>query len=299
MIKFSVNLREFYVILSDTSIPAMNLFTVGTKRDSEKWPARDRRKDEEKFDIVNFELFNPYIVIKVLSGITTLSTLLEKAKKEQEFVTYKGLTIKRLLIKTSIKYYEMIIKIFIGEQLIKRLELSSDFKSVLSYDSDLYSDNWIDAAGMFISKKEYDKIQELIKSDSISDLDMLLEEFKKVNETYSEAAWCWTAKLIEERLKVKITDLSKEQLTQIISDWKENRIKLNNMILKDAEKEFDQFSKIGFGIDGDSETQEKDFLNVRGKFDENKFVIGLKKDSESVSKKADEIIPKLNRFEMN
>lgn len=279
--------------------PAMNLFTVGTKRDSEKWPARDRRKDEEKFDIVNFELFNPYIVIKVLSGITTLSTLLEKAKKEQEFVTYKGLTIKRLLIKTSIKYYEMIIKIFIGEQLIKRLELSSDFKSVLSYDSDLYSDNWIDAAGMFISKKEYDKIQELIKSDSISDLDMLLEEFKKVNETYSEASWSWTAKLIEERLKVKITDLSKEQLTQIISDWKENRIKLNNMILKDAEKEFDQFSKIGFGIDGDSETQEKDFLNVRGKFDENKFVIGLKKDSESVSKKADEIIPKLNRFEMN
>jgi NDP-sugar pyrophosphorylase family protein len=279
--------------------PAMNLFTVGTKRDSEKWPARDRRKDEEKFDIVNFELFNPYIVIKVLSGITTLSTLLEKARKEQEFVSYKGLAIKRLLIKTCIKYYEMIIKIFIGEQFIKRLELSSDFKSALSYDSDLYSDNWIDAAGMFISKKDYDKIQELIKSDSISDLDMLLEEFNKVNETYSEAAWCWTAKLIEERFKVKITDLSKEHLTQIISDWKENRIKLNNMTLKDAEKEFDQFSKIGFGIDGDSETQEKDFVNVRGKFDENKFVIGLKKDSESVSKKADEIIKKLNSFEMN
>jgi hypothetical protein len=193
----------------------------------------------------------------------------------------------------------MIIKIFIGEQFIKRLELSSDFKSALSYDSDLYSDNWIDAAGMFISKKDYDKIQELIKSDSISDLDMLLEEFNKVNETYSEAAWCWTAKLIEERFKVKITDLSKEHLTQIISDWKENRIKLNNMTLKDAEKEFDQFSKIGFGIDGDSETQEKDFVNVRGKFDENKFVIGLKKDSESVSKKADEIIKKLNSFEMN
>jgi len=28
--------------------PAMNLFTVGTRRDSEKWPGRDRRKDAEK-----------------------------------------------------------------------------------------------------------------------------------------------------------------------------------------------------------------------------------------------------------
>lgn len=273
--------------------PAMNLFTVGTKRDSEKWPARDRRKDGKKFDIVNFELFNPYIVGKVLTGINTLSNLLEKAKKEQEFVNYKGLVIKRLLIKTCIKYYEMVVRIFIGEQLLKRLELSSDIKSALSYNSELHSDKWIDASGMILSQKEFDKIQELIKSDSISDLDSLLEEFKRVNESYSEAAWCWTTKLIEERFKVRITDLSREHLIQIISDWKDNRVKLNNMILKDAEKEFDQLSKIGFGIDGDSETQEKDFENVRGKFDENKFVIGLKEDSESVSKKADDIIAAL------
>lgn len=274
-------------------VPAMNLFTVGTKRDSEKWPARDRRKDLEKFDIINFDLFNPYIVNKVLTGINVLSNLLEKAKAEQNIVTYKGLSIKRLLIKNCIKYYEMILKIFIGNQLIKRLELFSDVKQALSYNPELFSQQWIDAAGMFISKKDYDNIIELIKSDSISDVVKLLEEFKSVNETYSESVWSWTAKLIEDRFGIKVSELTKDNLTQIISDWKDNSIKLNNLILKDAEKEFVQNSRIGFGIDGDIETQTKDFDNVRGKFDENKFVIELKQNSESISQKAEKIISEL------
>ena len=44
--------------------PAMNLFTVGTRRDVDKWPARDRRKDPDKLDLIHFDLFNPYIVGK-------------------------------------------------------------------------------------------------------------------------------------------------------------------------------------------------------------------------------------------
>jgi hypothetical protein len=30
----------------------MNLFKVGTKRDAEKWPLRDRRKDADKLDLI-------------------------------------------------------------------------------------------------------------------------------------------------------------------------------------------------------------------------------------------------------
>jgi hypothetical protein len=99
--------------------------------------------------------------------------------------------------------------------------------------------------------------------------------------------------LIEERFGRKISDLSKDELSQIISEWKENKVKLNYKILKDAEKEFDQSSKIGFGIDGDSKVQEEDFENVRGKFEDNKFVQSLKKDSELITQKAELFISKL------
>jgi hypothetical protein len=274
-------------------IPAMNLFTVGTKRDSEKWPARDKRKDTKKFDIINFELFNPYIVMKVLHGIRILKNLLEKSKKEQELITYKGLTIKRLMIKNCIKYYEMIVKIFIGQELIKRLEYFSETSAALNYDSDLYSDAWIDASGMLISKKDFDNIQNLIKGDKVLDINNLQNEFQNISDKYSEASWSYCVRLIEERFGRKISDLSKDELSQIISEWKENKVKLNYKILKDAEKEFDQSSKIGFGIDGDSKVQEEDFENVRGKFEDNKFVQSLKKDSELITQKAELFISKL------
>ena len=55
--------------------PGMNLFTVGTRRDSEKWPNRDKRKDPDKLDLINFDLFSPYIIEKVVTASRTLKEL--------------------------------------------------------------------------------------------------------------------------------------------------------------------------------------------------------------------------------
>jgi len=138
--------------------PAMNFFTVGTRRDSQKWPTRDRRKDKLKFDIIHFDLLNPYIISKMLYGSDKMKELLEKANRDQEFVTHKGLHIKRLLLKTSIKYYEIAVKIFIGEQLQNRIKIDNttkDFSSIsgrLAYDKSKYSKDWVDAEECLLLK---------------------------------------------------------------------------------------------------------------------------------------------------
>jgi hypothetical protein len=277
--------------------PAMNLFTVGTKRDSEKWPTRDRRKDLLKYDIINFELLNPYVIGKILEGSERMKELLENANKEQEFVSYKGLKIKRLLLKTCTKYYEIAIKIYIGQELIIRVSDEKDFekiKSLLKYYPELYSEKWVDAAGMFISKKDYESLIKSINGNNIKDITTLNKELQKLNENYNSASWAWCAKLIEKRFNKSIDELSKDQVVQIITDWRDNSIKLNNMILKDAEKEFDQTSKIGFGLNGDKEVKENDFANVRGKYDENKFVKELRKESELIAVKAQNLISRIN-----
>jgi len=276
--------------------PAMNMFTVGTRRDSQKWPSRDRRKDPLKFDILNFELFNPYIIGKIIDGINSMKELLEKAKKDQEYVTYKGLHIKRLLLKTCMKYYEMAIKIYIGQELIKRLENITDIKDEkalqnnLSFDASLYSDKWIDASGMIISERSYNKVIDSVAEEKISKIETLTEELHKISEKYSESAWAWCAILIENRFQTKIGELTKEQISQILIDWRENSIKLNNMILKDAEKEFDQTSKIGFGIDGGDDIRNADFESVRGKYEDNKFVLELRKESENIAMLAEKYL---------
>ncbi|MBS4035041.1 MAG: DUF4954 family protein [Ignavibacterium sp.] len=277
--------------------PAMNLFTVGTKRDSQKWPSRDKRKDPLKFDILHFDLFSPYIVGKIVDGSHRMKELLEKASRDQEYVTYNGLHIKRLLLKTCTKYYEMAVKIYIGHEVLKRISEENDInkiKSLLKYDTELYSEKWVDAAGMFISKKDYDAFIESISKKKIDSIEKLINELHKLNDKYVESSWAWCAKLIEHRFNLKIDDISKEQLVQILIEWRDNSIKLNNMILKDAEKEFDQVSKIGFGLDGNDRERDKDFEFVRGKFDDNKFVVELRKESGIISENAVKMIDFIN-----
>ena len=102
--------------------PAMNIYTVGTKRDSEKWPSRDRRKCNKKNDLINFNLFNPYIVERMVNGLQILNDLYENTSKNQENVSYKGINIHRLLLKTCSKFYELGINIYIGNCLLAKLE---------------------------------------------------------------------------------------------------------------------------------------------------------------------------------
>lgn len=276
--------------------PAMNFFTVGTRRDSQKWPTRDRRKDKLKFDLLHFDLLNPYIISKILDGSDKMKELLERANRDQEFVTYKGLHIKRLLLKTSIKYYEMAIKIFIGEQLQNRIKIDNILKSFsliaekLSYDKSKYSNNWVDAAGMFISKHDYDELLNLISTDKIKSIEELNDKLMILESNYKDCSWAWCANLIEKRLNISIDNISKEQLSQLLTDWRDNSVKLNNMILKDADKEFDQTSKIGFGIDGNEDIRNKDFESVRGTFETNKFVIELKKESEQIIDETEKLL---------
>ena len=109
--------------------PAMNLFTVGTKRDAEKWPARDRRKTSDKLDLINFTLFTPYIFRKMHTAAKVLRKLYENASKEQEFVNYNGIKIKRLMLKTCAKYYNIGLKIAIGKSVLSRTGEISDYKN--------------------------------------------------------------------------------------------------------------------------------------------------------------------------
>ncbi len=77
-----------------------------------------------------------------------------------------------------------------------------------------------------------------------------------------------------------------EQLIELVTNWESSSIKLDKMILSDAGKEFDNTSKVGFGIDGNQETADKDFTAVRGTLEDNKFTSGLHKEMDQLAEKA-------------
>jgi NDP-sugar pyrophosphorylase family protein len=282
--------------------PAMNIFTVGTRRDSEKWPTRDKRKDPDKLDLIHFDLFSPYIVGRIVNGINILSELAEKTPKTQEYVNYKGINIHRLLLKTARKYYEMALKVYIGQEIVKRIDvinsnsLISEIRKNFKTNDKEGTGKWVEICGLFSPASKIEELINAVKSGNIKSITELNEKLKDIYNNYDKYAWVWCANLIGRQIGIELDNITVGILIQIISDWKTNAVKLNNMILKDAEKEFDSGSKLGFGIDGDEHTRDMDFQAVRGVYEENKFVLGLKKETRDIEEKADRFIALLKKM---
>jgi hypothetical protein len=282
--------------------PGMNLFTVGTKRDSEKWPNRDKRTDPDKLDLINFDLFSPYIIEKVATASRTLKELYEKTAQKQDSVFYKGIRIKRLMLKSTRKYYEMAMSIFIGNQIIDKLEeidIIDSIKTIrekLAQGNNEMPDKWVDLAGMIAPDNAIQKLIGEIKSGSIKDLDGVASGLESIHASYKNYTWDWTKKILSEIYDIDMGKIETEQVIELVTKWELDSIKLDRMILSDAGKEFDTTSKIGFGIDGNDEIVDQDFEAVRGKFEENKFTAGLRKEMEQIEEKAGRLKDMLNKI---
>ena len=272
--------------------PGMNLFTVGTRRDSAKWLKRDRRTDPVKYDLIHFDLFSPFVMNRVIKGKKALSELYEKATRKQEFVKYKGLAIKRLLLRQSIKYYNMAVSIFLGEQLLRRLEKAGNpqtleaIRRALKPSRTAELEDWYDLLGLFVSNSSLQKFLQQVKNGQITDIDAFHTAMKMVYDAYDEDAWAWTVALLKEEKGLEVETVTADDLRQLIDDWKTQKQRFNNMIMSDAQKEYDANSRIGYGLDGDAQVQEADFAAVRGTYEGNGFVQELMQENEDIEKLA-------------
>ena len=78
-------------------VPAINLRSVGTIRDAQKWPLRDRRKDTLKTDQVNFNLLSPYTIRKMFEGRDILRRLKSGSGDDTGSYSYNSMLIKGML----------------------------------------------------------------------------------------------------------------------------------------------------------------------------------------------------------
>jgi len=268
--------------------PAMNLFTVGTARDSEKWPKRDRRTDEKKTDLINFEIFNPYTIQKMITGSGLLNSLHQSASKNREMVSYKGVNINRLMLRTSKRYYDLAIQVYLYGELVKRLadnkfKTIAEVRKILAPEISKPNQNqWSDLAGMLIDKEVLNKMIELLISGKTGTIEDLQTEFQNVYNEYDKRAYSWCVAVLKNEMDIDVSSITVSVLADILNDWKDSSIKFNNIILKDARKEFDQLSRIGFGPDGDEDERNADFEAIRGKYETNSFITGLQKRSEEI-----------------
>lgn len=293
---------SYLVERSDESylVPGVNIRSVGTIRDAQKWPVRDNRKDSNLLDLINFNLLSPYTIQKMIKGRQILKRLQEMSGETTEIYTYRNTKIKNASLRNGIHLYEKAITKFLGNSLISRLQSGAasyqtiqEVRERLKPTHPCGAGDWVDLSGLFAPKSEVDRLIELIERQQIS-LKEISTLFAKLHGEYYDMEWTWAYFATEQYFGVQLSHITIRQLRWIIEQWLDAVVTIDNMLYKDAMKEFSITSMIGFGVDGSEVDKMEDFESVRGAFDSNPFVAAVQQHIKTKSALADAVLDSLS-----
>ena len=210
-------------------VPGRNLTTVGLYRDIRKWPRRDKRPDEARNSVVNFDWLSPFSVGGIMVAKRTLEGLREISGDVATY-NFHDYVIKNSSLKKGIKYYDIALRIYMGA-VMKRHILEVPRSSV-------GTGKWSDLSGLLIPVSEEQRIVEAIKSGDLNTISAIREEFIKANSNYSEYRWAWSYRLIREYYGIE-GEITPEIAERVMEDYITARRAWIAEIRKDAVKEFE------------------------------------------------------------
>lgn len=297
------NLPFSYLIEDNNTtflVPGVNLRSVGTIRDAQKWPKRDRRTDPHKLDYVNYNLLSPYTIQKMLKGLKLLGNLQYASGLLSDVYAYHSTKIRNSSLKKGIELYRTAVTKFLGNSIIKRLEGVSiasdeDIRRRLAPDTFIGRGDWADISGLIAPKSEIDALIDAIEAGSINKLKDINAEFERMHRNYYTYEWTWAYGKIEAFFGIDPALMTAGDVVKIVKKWEDSVIGLDYMLYEDAKKEFSLASMTGFGADGTKDDKEQDFEQVRGDFESNAFVTAVLQHIQIKKALGDELIERLEK----
>ncbi|MGI9455160.1 MAG: DUF4954 family protein [Aeoliella sp.] len=266
-------------------VPGLYLSTVGTVRDGAKWPTRDRRKAPVKRDLIDFDVFSPLTVGRMLRGSKTLRELNDATDRSKPFVTINGADVRRVLLNKGIRFYRAGIEMYLQERLLSRVE-KLGIESLRVEKDAIFSEEWIDLAGQLMPTARFEKLCDAIESGEIESIEALQEALRKIGAAYTCDEWAWVAWAYRQHFGTDVGEMGPNDIKQAAASWCDTRVKFLNLILGDADKEFKELTRTGFGVSATSGEMDNDFTSVRGTYDGNKFVKQIREEIEEVTRRA-------------
>ena len=282
-------------------VPGVNLRSVGTIRDAQKWPKRDKRKDANKLDCINYNLLSPYTIQKMFKGRSVLKDLKRVSGETSELYSYQSAKIKNSSLNGGIKYYEIAIHKFLGNSIIKRLEglnflNNEEIRQRLKPDTEIGLGEWVDVSGLIAPKSEIDKLLCDIECGRVNTLKEINARFEDMHRNYYTYEWTWAYNKIQEFYGFDTETITAADVIRIVEVWKESVIGLDRMVYDDARKEFSLSSMTGFGADGTQDERKLDFEQVRGDFESNPFVTAVLKHIDEKTALGNELINRIGKL---
>ena len=283
-------------------VPGINLQSIGTIRDSQKWPKRDRRKDPNLLDLINFNLLSPYTIQKMIKGRSILLELLNASGETAPFYTYHGMVIKNSALIRGISLYEKAIWKFLGNSMITRIQRKSinaieDVHDALRKDTPLGSGcRWLDLTGMICPSDAINHLLDAIENGGVHSLEEINASIRSIHENYYTYEWSWAADVIEEFYGTSVKDFTPKDVIAITQKWMKAVLDIDQMLYDDARKEFSLIKQTGFGIDGDRTVQQLDFDSVRGEFETHAEVSSIRDHMAKKEALGKEVISKMEKL---
>jgi len=292
-----------YIIESkDESIlvPAINLKSIGTVRDTQKWPKRDNRKDSNLLDLINFNLLSPYTIQKMINGRDKLLAIRNTSGEFANVYSYEKMVIEKRALERGIRLYEMAIWKFLGNSLITRLQgkdykNETEIKKTLQTDTALGEGYWVDLSGLICPYEALDQILKSIEKKEITTLEEVNSALTVLHKNYYNYEWTWAVDVLEKFYDKKIENFTPDDVIVIVGKWKNSVLGIDQYLYEDANKEFSLTKMTGFGVDGENGARERDFIEVRGEFDKNETVKAIKFHMEKKEALGNEIIERMEK----
>lgn len=261
-------------------VPGVNLRSVGTIRDAQKWPKRDLRKDPMKLDQINYNLLSPYTIQKMMKGREILKELERVSGETSETYAYQSAKIKNSALNKGIRFYETAIHKFLGNSVIKRLEnirfrSDEEIRQRLVPDTSIGKGEWVDVSGLIAPKSEIERVMSEIEAGTLCTVKQMHERFAEMHACYYTYEWTWAYEKMLDFYHLEADKVTARDIVAIVRQWQESVVWLDQMVYEDAQKEFSLTSMTGFGADGSKTEQQLDFEQVRGVFESNPFVTAV------------------------
>lgn len=253
--------------------PAVNLRSVGTVRDAQKWPKRDKRHPQGRLDQINFNLLSPYTIQKMVSGVKILENLKQLSGATSDTYAYQSARITSSALERGIKLYHTAIRKFLGNSVMTRLKNVDGDLSRFAPDNQDGLGDWVDLSGLIAPHTQISRLMDDIESGKLNTLQDINASLVAIHSRYYDLEWSWAYQLLLQYYGFQEGNITAADLCRVITDWKESVVGLDQMLYDDARKEFSMTARTGFGFDGQaSKTAQQDFEQVRGDFESNSFV---------------------------
>ncbi|MBR2226855.1 MAG: DUF4954 family protein [Bacteroidales bacterium] len=282
-------------------VPGVNLRSVGTIRDAQKWPKRDARKDPDRLDCINYNLLSPYTIQKMFKGIKLLQNLQYSSGELSDLYSYHSAKIKNSSLRNGIEFYRIAITKFLGNSIIKKLEnlpagaSDDEIRRTLKPELPGGKGKWTDLSGLIAPRGLVSALLDQVESGEVKDLKTVDAVFKLMHADYYRLEWDWAYDKYDEFFGYPLETITAEQVADIVEKWKAAVVGLDRMLYEDAKKEFNLASMTGFGADGSRVEKEQDFEQVRGVFESNSFVNAVLRHIDDKTALGNELLARLKR----